>query len=378
MIRWFTILLLMPVFAIAQDSSKSSPLIFNGYLKEMGQFVLPNDPIPFQYTNLLHNRLNFKYKPQGPFSAGVEIRNRYFLGDAVKNDPNFTKNLMNPQDLVNMNVVWYQSNAAVLHSNVERLWVGYQLKKFNVRVGRQRINWGMANSWNPNDIFNSYNLLDFDYEERPGADAVKMQYLISDLSNIEAAIANGPYKTATMAAKYTLNRDEYDWQFLAGTYAKRFTAGLGWSGNLGKAGFKGETQMFYKKDSLVVNVTAEVDYITEKGWYLNAGFLFNQQGIYTEIDDWSSFNFKNTPDNLMPTRWNFLAGSTKAFTPLFTGSLMLIYAPGTNMLILFPSLTYSLMTNLDLNIFWQSFFADTGHGFNGIVHTGYLRLKWSF
>ncbi len=378
MIRWFIILLLIPLSAVTQDSSKPSPLIFSGYLKEMGQFVLPNDPIPFQYTNLVHNRLNFKYKPQGPFSAGLEIRNRYFLGDAVKNDPNFTKNLMNPQDLVNMNVVWYQSNAAVLHSNVERLWVGYQLKKFNMRVGRQRINWGMANIWNPNDIFNSYNLLDFDYEERPGADAVKLQYLVSDLSNIEAAVANGAYNTATAAAKYTLNRDEYDWQFLAGTYAKRFTAGLGWSGNLGKAGFKGETQMFYKKDSLVVNVSAEVDYITEKGWYLNAGLLYNQQGIASEIDDWNSFNFKNTPDNLMPTRWNFLAGSTKAFTPLFTGSLMLIYAPGTNMLIFFPSLTYNLMTNLDLNIFWQSFFAETAHGYNGVVHSGYLRLKWSF
>jgi hypothetical protein len=378
MIRWLTILFLVPVFTIAQDSSKPSPLIFNGYLKEMGQFILPNDPIPFQYTNLIHNRLNFKYKPQGPFSAGLEIRNRYFLGDAVENDPDFTKNLMNPQDLVNMNVVWYQSNSAVLHTNVERLWVAYQLKKFNIRAGRQRINWGVANSWNPNDIFNSYNLLDFDYEERPGADAVKVQYLISDLSNIEAAVANGPYNAATVAAKYSLNRDEYDRQFLAGTYARRFTAGLGWSGNLGKAGFKGETQMYYKKDSFVVNLSAEVDYITEKGWYLNAGFLYNQQGIYNEIDDWGSFNFKNTPDNLMPTRWNFIAGSTKAFTPLFTGSLMLIYAPGTNMLIFFPSLTYNLMTNLDLNVFWQSFFAETNHGFNGIVHSGYLRLKWSF
>ena len=68
--RWIAILLILPVIALAQDSSKPSPIIFNGYLKEMGQFILPNDPIPFQYTNLVHNRLNFKYKPQGPFSAG--------------------------------------------------------------------------------------------------------------------------------------------------------------------------------------------------------------------------------------------------------------------------------------------------------------------
>jgi hypothetical protein len=374
----FTILVLIPMFLYGQDSTKPSPFIFTGYLKEMGQFILPNDPIPFQYTNLVHNRLNLKYKPQGSFSAGVEIRNRYFLGDAVENDPNFTKNLMNPQDLVNMNVVWYQSNSAVLHTNVERLWAEYKIRKLTVRAGRQRINWGMANIWNPNDIFNSYNVLDFDYEERPGADAVKMQYQINDLSGVEAAIANGPFGSATVAAKYSLNRDEYDWQFLAGTYARRFTAGLGWSGNLGKAGFKGETQMYYKQDSFVVNVSAEVDYITEKGWYFNAGFLYNQQGIYSDIDDWNDFKFSNTPDNLMPTRWNVLAGSSKAFTPLFTGNLMVIYAPGTNMLILFPSMSYNLLTNLDLDMFWQSFFAQTGHGFNGIVHSGYLRVKWSF
>ena len=373
-----TILVLVPIFLYGQDSTKPSPFIFKGYLKEMGQFILPNDPIPFQYTNLVHNRLNLKYKPEGSFSAAVEIRNRYFLGDAVENDPNFTKNLMNPQDLVNMNVVWYQSNSAVLHTNVERLWAEYKLRKLTVRAGRQRINWGMANIWNPNDIFNSYNVLDFDYEERAGADAVKMQYQINDLSGVEAAIANGPYGSATVAAKYSLNRDEYDWQVLAGTYARRFTAGLGWSGNLGKAGFKGETQMYYKRDSFVVNVSAEVDYITEKGWYFNAGFLYNQQGIYSDIDDWNDFKFSNTPDNLMPTRWNILAGSSKAFTPLFTGNLMVIYAPGTNMLILFPSMSYNLMTNLDLDVFWQSFFAQTGHGFNGIVHSGYLRVKWSF
>lgn len=373
-----TILLLMPVFIYGQDSTKPSPFIFKGYLKEMGQFILPKDPIPFQYTNLVHNRLNLRYKPEGSFSGAVEIRNRYFLGDAVENDPNFSKNLMNPQDLVNMNVVWYQSHSAVLHTNVERLWAEYKFRKLSVRAGRQRINWGMANIWNPNDIFNSYNLLDFDYEERPGADAVKLQYQISDLSGVEAAIANGPYGSATIAAKYNLNRDEYDWQFLAGTYARRFTAGLGWSGNLGKAGFRGESQMYFKRDSFVVNVSAEVDYITEKGWYFNAGFLFNQQGIYTDIDDWNDFKFSNTPDNLMPTRWNILAGSSKAFTPLFTGTMTIIYAPGTNMLILFPSLSYNLMTNLDLDMFWQSFFAQTGHGFDGIVHLGYLRLKWSF
>jgi hypothetical protein len=376
--RWLLAIWMVPGLALCQDSTIQPSFSVNGYLKEMGQFVFPTDPYSFQYTNLVHNRLNFKWQSKGPIHAGLELRNRYFIGSAVENDPGFTQNLRNPQDLVNMNIIWYQSPSAVLTTNVERAWLSFQGRRWNVRAGRQRINWGIANIWNPNDIFNSYNLLDFDYEERPGADAVKVLYTPSDLSNIEFAVARGPSETATAAVKYMLNRNEYDWQFLAGMYARTLTAGIGWAGNLGKAGFKGESQAFYKKDSVILNVSAEVDYITEKGWYLNAGVLYNSLGIVDPVDDWANFGFKNTPDRLMPTRWNLLLGSTRSFTPLFTGSLMVIYAPGTNMLILFPSFTYSIATDVDLNLFWQSFFAETKHGFNGVVHAGYLRLKWSF
>ena len=56
----------------------------------------------------------------------------------------------------------------------------YRDNKINFRIGRQRINWGTTTIWNPNDIFNAYNFLDFDYEERPGMDGGKFQYIFNN------------------------------------------------------------------------------------------------------------------------------------------------------------------------------------------------------
>lgn len=35
-------------------------------------------------------------------------------------------------------------------------------------------------AWNPNDWFNTYNYFDFDYEERPGTDAIRVRVYFKD------------------------------------------------------------------------------------------------------------------------------------------------------------------------------------------------------
>ena len=129
----------------SQDSAEQKKFTMNGYLKELAAYTVPNDFGGSQFTNLVHNRLNFRYHADQRFSAGLELRNRFFLGDAVKADPAFTRHLRNPQELVNLSVVWYDGRSAAVQTNVERLWVNWQQGKWTARVGRQRINWGMNN-----------------------------------------------------------------------------------------------------------------------------------------------------------------------------------------------------------------------------------------
>ncbi|AEV99621.1 hypothetical protein Niako_3297 [Niastella koreensis GR20-10] len=61
----------------------------------------------------------------------------------------------------------------------------------------------------PNDIFNTYNFLNFDYEERPGADAAKFQYLFNDLSNVEVAFSIQKNNKYISAVRYFINKWGY-------------------------------------------------------------------------------------------------------------------------------------------------------------------------
>jgi hypothetical protein len=331
--------------------------------------------------NLIHNRLNFKWKPSEKITAVAELRNRLFWGEEVKYTPNFAAQLRNENEKVNLQKVWIEKNALVLHTNVERLYADWRNAEWNVRVGRQRINWGITTTWNPNDIFNTYNFLDFDYEERPGIDGAKMEYTFSSNFKTEMAYAHTGKKDGSVAAmRYALNKWNYDMQLITGWYNDHPTIGAGWAGPIKDAGFKGEVQYFFaSKDSGDhLNLSLEGDYMFKKGWYVNAGLLYNNHGLYKPVANWDAINLKLSPDNLMPTKWNIMLTTSKEFTPLLSANLSVLYAPGTNLLILFPTLQYNLATNLDISLVWQSFLGERNKNLEAINHRCFIRMKWSF
>jgi hypothetical protein len=369
---------LLSISVYAQDSTvRKKAWTFSGYLKDLAWVRFEKDFTNAMATNLVHNRMNLKWNPDEHWNARLELRNRFYWGDDVRTVPDFKQQLGNENEMVNLSSTW-SSGSAVMVSNIERFWMEYKRSKWNIRAGRQRINWGITNTWNPNDLFNSYNFLDFDYEERPGSDAVKGQYLVNDLSHIELAVA-GTRHQSIMAVKYSLNYKKYDLQANAGVYQNIATAGIGWDGSIGNIGFKGEAQFYgaRKEERSQILLVLEADYIFENAWYLSSAFLFNEKGLHHPLNDWAKLQFQASPRYLMPTRWNVLVNTTKEFTPLLNGSFSLVYAPGVNLLILYPSVRYNLKTNLDLNLVWQSFFAETLR-FEALSHTGFLRLKWSF
>lgn len=374
--------LLIVLIANAQDSTDTpKKFTINGYIKSLQTLTFDKNFKDLVSGDLIHNRINIKWRPSENFTAVAELRNRLFWGEEVKLTPGFTSLLRNENELVNMQKVWINNKALVLHTNVERLYIDYQQNKWNARIGRQRINWGITTTWNPNDIFNTYNFLDFDYEERPGVDGGKLRYMINNSSNAELAYANTGKKVGDIAAiKYSLNKWNYDMQLITGWYKNHPTLGAGWAGYIKDAGFKGEVQYFFAyKDSIHhLNITLDGDYMFKKGWYLNVGMLFNNAGLYKPINSWDTINLKLSPENLMPTKWNVIVTTAKEFTPLLSVNMSMLYAPGTNLFILFPSLQYNIATNLDVNLVWQSFFAEIRNNFKAVNHRCFLRMKWSF
>lgn len=363
---------------LAQDSTAKDVWSISGYLKDLESVRFDKNFEHAAATNLVHNRINLRWTPAESWSGRLELRNRFFWGDDVRMVPGFKQQLRNQDEAVDLSAIWLHSRSAVLHTNVERLWMEYKKPAWNLRAGRQRINWGVTNTWNPNDLFNTYNFLDFDFEERPGSDAVKGQFLLGDLSNVELAVAVTG-RRPIMAAKYFTNYRNYDLQWNAGVYQNTFTAGFGWAGSIKDAGFKGEAQFYAdQKDGLSqLLLVLEGDYIFRSGWYLSSAFLYNQKGMYRPLNEWTKLAFHVSPRELIPTKWNLMVSSSKEFTPLFSGSMHVVYAPGVNLLIIFPTFRYNVKTNWDLDFVWQSFFLEKTR-FAALEHTGVLRLRWSF
>lgn len=372
---------LMAFFSKAQDSaSLPKKLSLNGYIKDIQSMNFDKSFKELVAGNLIHNRLNIKWKPTERLTTAIELRNRLFWGEEIKYISDLRSGLRNEIENINLQKVWIQQPGLLLHTNIERLYIDYHAAKWNARIGRQRINWGVTTNWNPNDIFNSFNFLDFDYEERPGMDGGKFQYLFSDQFNIEMAYANTGKKNGNVAAvKYALNKWKYDMQLITGLYKDHFTAGAGWAGNIKEAGFKGEAIYFLKhKDSAShFNMALEWDYLFKNGWYINTGFLFNNRGISKTVINSDSINLRLSPENLMPTKWNLMVSTAREINPLLSANLGVLFAPGTKLLLLLPSITYNLATNLDINFIWQSYFASLNSKFQAISHHCYLRLKWS-
>lgn len=326
---------------------------FNGYFKSMSSVVLPIMKKPVYYGHLLHNRLNFK-TTSSHFNTALEIRNR---------------------------LLWNYTLSPVVYATIERAWLEYKSEKWSIKGGRQRINWGMNNTWNPNDIFNTYNLFDFDYEERAGTDGIRIHHQLAGMSALEFAVAkNYEEKKLKSALKYNFNLSKYDWQIIAGYYYDRWTAGWGWQGSLDEIGFKGELQYFSKnkQSNSDFNLSIELDYITKNGWYLHVGGLFNENGVLKFPNEITSIKFNNSPENLMPTRWSLLAGCSKEINPIINFRLNYLYSPVSKLMILFPSITFNVKTNFDADVFWQSYWGTYTGVVRPLNHTAYLRAKLFF
>jgi hypothetical protein len=379
---WIFFVSLVTLSVQAQDSANPSKKItFSGYVKILQGGTFNNKFSELIGSDLVHNRINIKWKPSTSVTADAEFRNRLYWGEEVRSTPGFSSLLRNDNEYLNLQKAWISNNSLVLHTNTERLYLDVHHDLWYARFGRQRINWSMTTGWNPNDIFNTYSFLDFDYEERPGVDAALFRYTFGKAFSTELAYAQtGNKKGSTVGGKFVFNKWNYDMQFIAGIYKCNPTLGAGWAGNVKDAGFKGEMQYFFREgdSSGHFNAALEGDYMFKKGWYVNLGFLFNSRGLSVPVLGWDSINLNISPENLMPTKWNILISSAKEFTPLLSVNMSLLYSPGTNLLIFFPSVNYNLVTNLDISLYWQSFYTEIKSNLESMGHRCFIRLKWSF
>jgi hypothetical protein len=369
-----------------EEASSPAKVEFKGYLKNLQTtlFVKP-EPSADSYMltdQLLHNRLNFRWYAGEKMTFFAELRNRLFWGDLVKLNPAYIADTdKGSDDFFDWSAGWRSRKGCALHTNLDRFYGEWTIGQWEVRLGRQRVNWGISTTWNPNDIFNAYNFTDFDYEERPGSDALRIRYFSGVASSLELAVkASDNWEDFTAGLLGKFHSGSYDWQVLGGVTENHAVAGGGWAGNLGTASFKGEVSAFFplaEEGETSLSAAFGLDYTFSNQMYVSGGMLFNSSGA----DDNAALNIFDSDlsaRQLFPYRYATLLLLAYPVTPLLNTSLVVLYGPGeANMLFLNPTITASIAQNWDLDVVGQFVFQKL-EKYESPVQAGYVRLKWSF
>jgi len=281
--RIFAILLLQIVslLSIAQVGNKQS-VSLNGYVKYLNHVTFNKFESPWIIENIIHNRLNFSWYVNQNLTFTAHMRNRIVYGDYVKTIPDYADMIAADNGYLNfLTNNLYSNNSVVINTSFDRLFFEYNIGNITATIGRQRINWGQSFVWNPNDIFNAYSFFDFDYEERPGSDAIRLQYYPTFTSTAEAAVKIDKDNQITAAAMYRFNAKGYDIQLLSGVLdSTDFVIGGGWTGSIRNIGFTGELSYFHPQqnfsDSLgVMLTTVGFSYIFSNSLAINVEAIYN-------------------------------------------------------------------------------------------------------
>lgn len=385
--------LLLLIFLFTTNAAVSqSKFTFNGYIKELTMFYKPVETIPVSATdslnylllNQIHNRLNFRWDATEKLTFDLEIRNRLFFGQMVKKFPAYEEMINQDGGFIDMGVIVVSADSWFLHSSIDRAWIDYTAGKWVFRAGRQRINWGINLVWNPNDIFNTFSYFEFDYEERPGTDGVKIQYYTGETSSAELVYKIGKSIDETaVAGMYRFARFNTDFQVMGGWMGKDYVLGGGWSGDIKGGGFRGEVSWFIPRENdngsyeaVVASISG--DYFLKNSLYLHAGVLYNSHGTTGDAGGRSFFSPDISAKMLSFGRYNLFGQISYPFTPLFSGSFSSMLNPCDGSFFIGPTLTYSLSNNWELMVNGQLFFGDSGTEYGDYGKAIFGRVRWSF
>lgn len=350
----------------------------NGYLGIMPSwYKIENHDLR---ETIIHNRINLNYDFSRSLVGVIQFRNRLINGQTVKEIPGYEPMIDKDQGFLDLSYNLASGNSTILNMTIDRLWLDFFLGKFQIRAGRQRINWGQAMVWNPNDIFNTYSFFDPDYPERPGIDGMRLQFFTGSASHIDGVFKIDHNHRKTIATRFRFNAAGYDWQILGGRLDDNdWVAGIGWSGHISNIGVYGESTLLisdYGKETLIT--VAGLNYNFKNSILWQGEFLYSSN-LSNDINEFTYLlSGQASVRNLSVSKYSVFNSLQYPFTPLFTGTLNAMYFPGTRGWYAGPSMEYSLRQDLYLTIFVNMFFNRTAQDEHTLGFLGAVRLKCFF
>ena len=380
------ILALITLTCTLQAQEKERNWRLNGHLQTLQNLWIPPATSQWQTMTSINNRLDFRWTPGNSFSFHIGVRNNMNLGQMVQlYYPYYAEMSTIEEGFFDLTKLWVSDSSYYFYSNIDRMNMKWKTGKFEATVGRQRINWGINLVWTPNDIFNSFNYFDFDYAERPGCDAVLLEYFTGTTSSLQLGFKIDSDDKITSALMYRFNRWNYDFQAFGGVMTEDMVAGAGWSGDIKGAGFTGEMSYFHPYENFsdssgVFECSISLNYTFKNSLFINGSYLYNSAGTKgpagygTVLSLYADISAKN----FTLAKHSIYGGIGYPVTPLIRTDLSSIFNPNDKSGFVGPSVDFSLTSNLSLLLIGQVFWGEDMAEFGDYGSMYYLRLKWDF
>lgn len=276
----------------------------------------------------------------------------------------------------------FRTNDAGDYLIVDRLYLDWYHPIFDLRVGRQALQWGSAQFINPTDPFPQV-LFTQPWLPRAGVNSARITIPFGELNQFQGVVGtDDDFKTVRLATRTTVNWKQTDWSLIAAyrQESDELLAGVDIKGTLG-VGYWFEGALRIRDLTDDVSVTEQfvvgVDYSVPvfEALVFSAQYVRNgdtgDSGVLAglaggpECEDESLFGAPAEPDPFAPflTGHNYgMVTVSSAFTPSFSASTTWLQNLGDGSAIWIPSVNLLLPKQFDLSLSGQIPVATWGNG----------------
>lgn len=249
--------------------------------------------------------------------------------------------------------------------------------EFDLRIGRQQINWASALIWNPLDKFNPLNPLQLERDERQGVDAILLDYNIQELSRLSLVYSRQENPSDQSAAvRFKSNQYDIDYSLIAGAFLNEDKFGFGLASQMGFIGLRAEfvwsdPKGNAKNNERYVETVISADYTNQIGIKFVLEGYFNGDGV----TDTSQYQFSQIlAGEKLGLAKHYLGGIiSKELTPILELELLAISNLDDHSRFISPTLKYDLPFFEDI---YLKFGAQLFKGVTGSEYAFYENLYY--
>lgn len=335
------------------------------------------------WQNVTCQRLNAEWMPNEHLQIGIGMRNHLIWGnDKVTEE--LGEWVRKNDNLLDLSWQAISKKGLMMNLALDRCMVQWSAEQWEVKVGRQQINWGQTIVWNPNNIFGTSPFITSYYSEYSVCDAVRTTYYHNETSRSELAASADRAGKPTIALLHTNHIGNTDLQVLGGVYkGNNMVVGGGFSTSVNDVNIRMEGSYFHnfkatKEKADIVEIALGADRIFPNNLTLQGEVLYTNNPIKVSVEDFWERSFLQPYAGLLTiSHWSFACGLHYPFTARCSIKAVGGYWYDHRAIYADVELKYQIAQDLQISAIAHA--AD--HNDDPIridARMGTLRLKWNF